>query len=106
MLVVLRVCRLCVVPRRWWEWWQGLVVVVAVSVVHVMVWFGVVRRVGWVACRGRLHWGVAAMQLVGFAVLLRHQGVGVGGRIMVLLAADFLALHEWWSLCGADLCGQ
>ena len=27
VVVVLRVCWLCVVPRRWWVWWQGLVVV-------------------------------------------------------------------------------
>ena len=42
-MVVLRVCWLCVVPRRWWVWWQGLVVVE-----YVMVLCGDVRYVGWV----------------------------------------------------------
>ena len=32
MVVVWRVCWLCVVPRRWWVWWQGLVVVEYVMV--------------------------------------------------------------------------
>ena len=55
--------------------------VVGVPVVHVMVWYGVVRREGWPACRGRLRWGVVVMQLVAVAVVLGHQGVGVrGGR--------------------------
>ena len=31
-VVVWRVCWLCVVPRRWWVWWQGLVVVEYVMV--------------------------------------------------------------------------
>ena len=39
-MVVLRVCWLCVVPRRWWVWWQGLVVVE-----YKMVWCGDVRYV-------------------------------------------------------------
>ena len=46
-MVVWRVCRLCVVPRRWWVWWQGLV-----AVEYVMVWCGDVRYVGWVVYRG------------------------------------------------------
>ena len=37
---VLRLCRMGAVPRRWWDWWQGLVVLVGVFVVHVMVWCG------------------------------------------------------------------
>ena len=105
---VVRVGRLCVVPRRWWERWQGLVVVVGVPVVHAMVCCGVVRRVGSVACGGRLRWGVVVMQLVGVAVVMGHQGVGVGGGrgvVMVLVAPDSLALREWWSLYGVDLCG-
>ena len=109
MVLVLRVCRLCVVPRGWWERWQGLVLVVGVSVVHVMVWCGVVHDVGWVACRGQLRSGVVVMQLVGVAVVLGHQGVGVGGvggTVMVLVAPRYLALREWWSLCGVVLCGR
>ena len=109
MVVVVRVCRLCVVPRRRLQRWQGLVVVLGVSVVHVMVWCGPVRRVGWVACWGRLRWGVVVMKLVGVAVVLGHRGVGVGGGggvLMVLVAPRSLALREWWSLCGVHLCGQ
>ena len=49
-------CRLCVVPRRWWVWWQGLVVVE-----HVMVWCGDVRYVGWVVRGAWLCWGVVGM---------------------------------------------
>ena len=78
-MVPVRVCRLCVVPRLWWKQWQGLVVVVGVPVVHVMVWCDVVRCVGWVACQGQLRWGVVVMQVVGVAVVLGHQGVGVRG---------------------------
>ena len=52
---------------------------VGVPVVHAIVWCGVVRRVGWVACGGGLRWGVVVMQLVGVAVVLGHRGVGVGG---------------------------
>ena len=84
------------------------VLVVVVPVVDVMVCCGVVRRVGWLACRGRLRWGVVVMQLVGAAVVLGHQGVGVGGGggvVMVLVAPHSLALREWWSLSGVDLCG-
>ena len=50
VVVVVRVCRLCVAPWQWWVPWQGLVVVVGVSVEHVVVWCGQVRRAGWVAC--------------------------------------------------------
>ena len=56
VVVVWRVCRLCVVPRRWWVWRQGLVVVV-----HVMVWCGDVRYVGWVVRGAWLCWGVVGM---------------------------------------------
>ena len=63
-MVVLRVCWLCMVPRRWQVRWQGLVVVVP-----LMVWCGEVCRVGWVARGGQLRWGVVVMQLVGVAVV-------------------------------------
>ena len=43
VVVLVWVCWLRVVPRRWWVQWQGLVVVVGVPVVHVMVWLGVVQ---------------------------------------------------------------
>ena len=56
VVVVLRVCWLCVVPRRWWVWWQGLVVVE-----YVMVWCGDVRYVGWVDHGAWLCWGVVGM---------------------------------------------
>ena len=101
VVVVVRVCPLCVVPRRRWERWQALVVVVGVSVVHVMVWCGPV-------CGGQLRWGVVVMELVEAAVVFGHQGVGVrggGGVLMVLVVPGSLALHEWWSLCDMDLCG-
>ena len=55
-VVVLRVCWLCVVPRRWWVWWLGRVVVV-----YVMVWCGDVCRVGLVVCVARLRWGSVGM---------------------------------------------
>ena len=55
-MVVWRVCRLSVVPRRWWVWWQGLVVVE-----YVMVWCGDVRYVGWVVRGAWLCWGVVGM---------------------------------------------
>ena len=55
-MVVWRVCWLCVVPRRWWGWWQGLVVVE-----YVMVWCGDVRYVGWVVRGAWLCWGVVGM---------------------------------------------
>ena len=55
-MVVWRVCWLCVVPRRWWVWWQGLVVVE-----YVMVWCGDVRYVGWVVPGAWLCWGVVGM---------------------------------------------
>ena len=55
-MVVLRVCWLCVVPRRWRVRWWGLVVVV-----YVMVWCGDVCRVGWVVRGARLCWGVVGM---------------------------------------------
>ena len=105
---VVGVCRLRVVPGHRWERWQGLVVVVGVSVVHVMVWCGPVCRVGWVAYGGRLRWGVVVIQLVGVAVVFGHRGVGVGGGggvLMVLVVPRSLALRQWRSLCGVDLCG-
>ena len=56
VVVVWRECWLCVVPRRWWVWWQGLVVVE-----YVMVWCGDVRYVGWVVRGAWLCWGVVGM---------------------------------------------
>ena len=56
VVVVWRVCRLCVVPRRWWVWLQGLVVVE-----HVMVWCGDVRYVRRVVRGALLCWGVVGM---------------------------------------------
>ena len=55
-MVVWGVCWLCVVPRRWWVWWQGLVVVE-----YVMVWCGDVRYVGCVVRGAWLCWGVVGM---------------------------------------------
>ena len=110
VVVVVRVCWPCVVPRHWRVGWQGLVVVLGVPVVQVMVWCGVVRCMGWVACGGWLRWGVVVMELVGVAIVLGHQRVGVeggdGGVVMVLVAPRSLALREPWSLYGVDLCGQ
>ena len=83
--------------------------VVGVPVIHVMVWCGVVRFVGWVAFRGRLRWGVVVMQLVGVAAVLGHRGVGVGGGggvVMVLVVPCPLAPREWWSWHGGDVCGR
>ena len=108
-MVLVRVCWLCVVPRRCRVRWQGLMMVVGVPVVHVMVWCGVVRRVGRVACGARLRWGVVVMILVGVTVVLRHRRVGVGGSrgvVMVLVAPRSLAPPECWSLCGVNLCRQ
>ena len=56
VVVVLRVCSLCVLPQRWWVWWQGLVVVI-----YVIVWRRNVCRVGWVVRAARLCWGVVGM---------------------------------------------
>ena len=83
--------------------------VVGVPVVHVMVRCGVVRRVGWVACGGRLRWGLVVIERVGVAVVLGRRGVGVGGGggvMMVLVVPCSVALRECWSLYGADACGQ
>ena len=44
------------VPRRWWVWWQGLVVAE-----YVMVWCCDVRYVGWVVPGAWLCWGVVGM---------------------------------------------
>ena len=76
-------------------------------VVHVMVWSGVVCCAGWVARGGRLRWGVVVMQLVWIAVVLGHRGVGVGGHggvVVVLVVPCPLALREWWSWHGVDVC--
>ena len=56
VVVVWRVCWLCVVPRFWWVWWQGLVVVE-----YVIVWCGDVRYVGCVIRGAWLCWGVVGM---------------------------------------------
>ena len=55
-MVVLRVCWLCVVPRRWWVWWRGLVVVE-----YVLVWCCDVHYLGWVVRGVWLCWGVVGM---------------------------------------------
>ena len=83
--------------------------VVSLPGADVMVWCGMVRRVGWVACGGRLRWGVVVMQLVGVAVILGHPGVGVGGgggAVLVLVVPCPLALREWCSWYGVDVCGR
>ena len=101
-MVVLRVCWLCVKPWPWWVRWEGLVVVV-----HVMVWCGGVCRVGWIARGARLRCGVVVMQLVGVVVVVGHRGVRVGrdgGVVAVLVVPCPLALHEWWSWHGLDVC--
>ena len=77
-------------------------------VVYVMVWCGDVCRVAWVVRGARLCWGVVGMQLVGFAVVLGHQGVGVGrdgGVVAVLVVPCPLALRVWLSWHGMDVCG-
>ena len=66
--------------------------VVGVSLVHVMVWCGPVRFVGWLA---RLCWGAVVMELVGLAVVLVHweTRIGGGGGVLLLLVVPrFLAL--------------
>ena len=72
--------------------------VVGLSVVHAMVWCGVVRRVGWVACGDRVRRGMVVMHLVGVAAVLLHRGVGVrggGGVVLVLVVPCPLVLREW-----------
>ena len=104
VVVVMRVCRLRVVPWHWWGRWHGLVVVVGVSVAHVMVWCGPVRRVE--ACGPQLCWGVVMMELVGVAMVLGHREAGVrgGGGVLVLLVVPrSVALRERRPLCGVDL---
>ena len=109
VVVVVGVCRSRVAPWHRWERWQGLPVVVGVSVIHVMVWCGPVRLVGRVARGGRLCWVVLVMERVGVAVVLGRQGVGVGGGggvLMQMVVPRSLALPGWRPRCGVDLCGQ
>ena len=61
VMVVMRVCRLRVAPWHLWVRWQASAVVVGLSVVHVLVPCGPVRRVGWVACGPRLCSGLVMM---------------------------------------------
>ena len=78
-------------------------------VVYVMVWCGDVCRVGWVVRGAWLWWGVVGMQLVGVAVVLGHQGVGVrgnGGVVVVLVVPCPLALRVRWSWHGVDVRGR
>ena len=45
---------------------------------------------------------------MGVAVVLGHQGVGVGGDggvVVVLVVPCTLALRVWWSWHGVDVCG-
>ena len=109
VVVVVRVCRLRVAPWHWWERWRGLVMGVGVSVVHVVVWCGRVRRVGWVACGPRLCSGAAVMKRVEVALVSGHRGAGAGvcGSVLMLLVVPrSLAVHERRPMCGLDFCGQ
>ena len=78
-------------------------------VVYVMVWCSDVCHVGLVVRGAGFCWGVVKMLLVGVAVVLGHQGVGVGrdGRVVVVLVVPCpLALRVWWSWQGVDVCGR
>ena len=49
------------------------------------------------------------LQCVGVAVVLGHRGVGDGGDggvVVVLVVLCPLALREWWSWHGMDVCGR
>ena len=97
VVVVVRVCRLRVAPWHLRVQWHGLVVVVGVSVVHMMVWCGQVRSVGWSTCRPRLCWGGLIMVLRGPAVVLGHREARAwSGRhmLVLLLLPHSLALRE------------
>ena len=116
VVVVWRVCWLCVVPRRWWVWWQGLVVVE-----YVMVWCGDVRYVGWVVRGGLVVLGrggdvagggrCSMGALGGRGSEGRGRGDGVGGAMspgsarMVVLALFQLryndVLVEWLKCCAS-----
>ena len=83
--------------------------VVGVSVVHVMVLCGPVRRTGWVGFGARLCWGVVVSEPLGVAVASGHQGVGFrggGGVLVPLVLPRSLALLRWRPLRGVDLCRQ
>ena len=67
VVVVVRVCRLPVVPWHRWGRWHRHMVVVGLSVGHVIVWCGPVRCVE--ACATRFCWGVVMIKLVGLAVV-------------------------------------
>ena len=46
---------------------------------------------------------------MGVAVVLGHQGVGVGrdgGMVVVLVVPCALALNVWWSSHGVEVCGR
>ena len=98
VMVALRVCWLCLVPRRWSVRVEGLVVVVGVLVVLVVVWCGVVRRYREVGL-----WGLAALGRGGDAAgggrcsigALGGNGLGGGGGVVVVLVVPCpLALRE------------
>ena len=75
--------------------------------VHVIVWCGEVCCVGWLVCGAWLRWGVVVLQLLGVDVVLGHRGVGVGADgvvVVVLVVLCPLALREWWSWHGVDVC--
>ena len=106
LLVVVRVCRLCLAPWYWWVRWQGLVVVLGVSLVRVVVWRSSLHRIRRLACRPRLRCGVVMMELVGVALVFGHRGGGIwgGSRVLVLLLVPpSLALRERRPLCGVEL---
>ena len=109
VVVVVRVCLLRVAPWHCWERYQGLVMLVGLSVVHAMVWCGLLRRVGCVSCQPYLCWGVVVKELSVVAPVLGQRGAGVGGgggALMPVMVPCSLALREWRALCGLNLCGQ
>ena len=63
--------------------------VVGVPVVHVMVWCGVVRRVGWVACGDAFPWGgLATGRCGGHAQASRQAKHCAHKSILMLVSCD------------------
>ena len=102
VVVVWRVCWLCVVPRRWWVWWQGLVVVE-----YVIVWCGDVRYVGWVVRGAWLCWGrggdVAGGGRCSMGALGGRgwEGRGRGGGVGGAMSPGSARMGSWH---GLDVC--